>query len=138
MDNPITQTRNLQSSIYGIGTDLVDASRFTDLLQRYPQRLISRVLSQNEQLEFQKTQHPERFLAKRWAAKEALSKALGLGFRQGLRMNECEVSHDPLGKPSWQFHGQTAEKIRALINGDIHLSISDEPPMAMAFVIITQ
>ena len=96
------------------------------------------MLTANEQLEFQQNQHPERFLAKRWAAKEALAKALGLGFRQGLRMNQCEVCHTPLGKPVWQFYGQTADKIRELAISDIHLSISDEPPLAMAFVVATQ
>ncbi len=96
------------------------------------------MLSDFEQQEFQQTQHHERFLAKRWAAKEALAKALGLGFRQGLRMNECEVAHSQLGQPIWQFYGKTAEKISALSIGDIHLSISDEPPFALAFVVITQ
>ncbi len=96
------------------------------------------MLSDYEQQELQQTQHHERFLAKRWAAKEALAKALGLGFRLGLRMNECEVAHSPLGQPMWQFHGQTAEKISSLAIGDIHLSISDEPPLALAFVVITR
>jgi holo-[acyl-carrier protein] synthase len=107
-------------------------------LAKFPQRLLKRLLSTHEQLEFQGSQHHERFLAKRWAAKEALVKALGLGFRQGLRMNECEVAHSALGQPIWQFHGQTAAKIAALPIGDIHLSISDEPPLALAFVVITR
>lgn len=124
--------------IYGIGTDLINAERFTALIARFPLRLPKRLLSANELTAYQAAVRKESFLAKRWAAKEALAKALGLGFRQGLRMNECEVSHSDLGQPLWLFHGQTAELIARLPIQEMHLSISDEPPMALAFVVATR
>jgi len=131
--------------IYGIGTDIVRIARIRDLLERWGERFPRRVLGPDELREFQRrhsrgTPGPERaarYLAKRFAAKEAFSKAIGLGFRGPMTLLSLQVLNDPSGKPvalprnaleAWM-------RERGLV---AQVSISDEVDSALAFVVVEQ
>jgi holo-[acyl-carrier protein] synthase len=126
--------------IYGIGHDLCDIDRMQAALHRHPVRLVQKILMPAEQLQWQArfAQHPRRgaqFLATRFAAKEALSKALGLGLRPPMAWHACEIVSLPSGQPSWRMHGALGawlvqQQLRA------HVSLTDEHHMASAFVVV--
>jgi holo-[acyl-carrier protein] synthase len=121
--------------ILGIGTDLVEISRIESALARFGERFAQRILSDSEFLEYQRNARPAAFLAKRFAAKEAFSKAMGTGLRHPVRWRHIIVGHDRLGKP--EFHYSSA--LQPLIDSRAcraHLSITDERSMACAFVIL--
>ena len=122
--------------IIGIGTDLAKIARFAAILQRRPAAITRRLLTSSEQIAMQKAASQAAFLAKRFAAKEALLKALGTGLRNGLSWQHMEVSNDALGKPIMQLNGTAAELAAAKGVKTIHLSISDEKDMALAFVVL--
>lgn len=122
--------------LLGIGTDLARIERFEALLQRRGTAITQRLLTPAEQTAMQQAANPAAYLAKRFAAKEALLKALGTGLRAGLSWQQMEVSNDPLGKPLMQLTGKAAERAAELGISHIHLSISDERDMALAFVVL--
>jgi holo-[acyl-carrier protein] synthase len=120
--------------IFGIGTDIVAVARMAEFRQRHGERAIERLLAPAEIAECQASAHPERFLAKRFAAKEALGKALGTGIRAPVLLTAIAVGHDDLGKPCFAYSPELAAYIdeRRLT---AHLSISDERDYAVAYVI---
>lgn len=122
--------------IYGIGTDLVEPSRIARLLEKYGERFARRLLTDEEWPEYASSGHPAMFLAKRFAAKEALSKAFGTGMRYPVSLSHIGITHDHLGKPSFKFHPalSTLVKNEGIIGH--HLSISDELNLACAFVVL--
>ncbi|SFX62604.1 holo-ACP synthase [Marinospirillum alkaliphilum] len=122
--------------LLGIGTDLARIERFEALLQRRGDAIARRLLTPTEQQAMQQAASPAAYLAKRFAAKEALLKALGTGLRDGLSWQQLEVSNDALGKPLLQLSGKAAELAAAMGVQQIHLSISDERDMALAFVVL--
>lgn len=121
--------------IHGIGTDIVSVQRIGQLLSRHPERGAAHLLHPAEQLEAQQSAAPDRFVAKRFAAKEALSKALGTGLRAPVLLPAMRVEHDALGKPFFSFESELSDWIcqRSL---QIHLSITDEVDHAVAFVVV--
>ncbi|WVH09710.1 MAG: Holo-[acyl-carrier-protein] synthase [Fluviibacter phosphoraccumulans EoVTN8] len=121
--------------IHGIGTDIVSVQRIGQMLSRHPERGAAHLLHFAEQLEAQQSAAPDRFVAKRFAAKEALSKALGTGLRAPVLLPAIRVEHDALGKPFFSFESELADWIcqRSL---QIHLSITDEVDHAVAFVVV--
>ncbi len=122
--------------IVGIGADIVRVARVEGALQRHGERFARRVLSSEEWLEYGAEKRPARFLAKRFAAKEAAVKALGTGFREGVTLGDIAVVHDRRGKPGLSFTGRAAEVARELGVGETHLSIADEQDYAVAFVTL--
>ena len=122
--------------IFGIGTDVVSVPRIRVLAEQHPERFPKRILTATELEEYRRSPQKPAFLAKRFASKEAASKALGLGFRDGISFMDFEVQHDALGKPGLRLRGKAAEL--AVLRGieGIHLSISDESETAVAFVIL--
>ncbi len=122
--------------IYGIGTDIVAFVRIEILHQRYGQRFAQRILSKAEMAEFSVHAQPARLLMKRFAAKEALSKAAGSGLRHPLSMHNISVAHDEQGKPFFEFAAELAAHFSRLGISRHHLSISDERDAAVAFVIL--
>lgn len=122
--------------IFGIGTDIAALARIESLHQRYGERFARRILSETEMAEFFKHAHPARLLMKRFAAKEALAKALGTGLRHPVSMTQMSVTHDELGKPGFVFSLQLLDYIEQFGITRHHLSISDERDMAVAFVIL--
>jgi holo-[acyl-carrier protein] synthase len=122
--------------IYGIGTDIVAMRRISAALEKFGERFAARILAPEERAEFAAHKFPARFLAKRFAAKEAFAKALGTGVRHPVTLHNIRVGHDSLGKPSLAFAPSLADDLaRRGINGH-HLSLSDEEDMAVAFVIL--
>jgi holo-[acyl-carrier protein] synthase len=122
--------------IYGIGTDIVAFARIEVLHQRYGERFAQRILSKAEMAEFSAHAQPARLLMKRFAAKEALSKAAGSGLRHPLSMHNISVAHDEQGKPFFEFSAELAAHFSRLGISRHHLSISDERDAAVAFVIL--
>lgn len=119
--------------ILGIGTDIVAVRRIADFLERHGERALEKVLAPEEREECRASADPVRFLAKRWAAKEALGKALGTGVRAPAVLPAMAVAHDALGKPGFVFSAELAPRFAGL---SVHLSISDEQEHAVAFVIL--
>ena len=120
----------------GIGIDIVETERVRGLLQRYGERFIKRVLTDNEEAVFNRRGAKAAFLASRFAAKEAASKALGTGMRCGVGFKSFELVNDSLGKPQLVFHGE-AELIRRARNiSRVQVSLSDERHYAVAMVVL--
>ena len=122
--------------IYGIGTDLVEPSRIARLLEKYGERFAKRLLTESEWPEYLVSGQPAMFLAKRFAAKEALSKAIGTGLRYPVSLSHISVTHDQRGKPCFEFHPDLSALVRNEGITSHHLSISDELNLACAFVIL--
>ena len=122
--------------IYGIGTDIVRISRIQQGLDRYGERFARRILAGQELDDFQRTLHPARFLARRFAAKEAVVKAYGTGFTQGMTFRDIVVSHDAAGKPLLLLSGRALELRHEMGIGEQFISISDEQEYAVAFVTL--
>jgi holo-[acyl-carrier protein] synthase len=122
--------------IFGIGTDIVEYARIELMWQRHGQRLAERMLSETELPEFSAHAHPARFLAKRFAAKEAFAKAVGCGLRHPVSLSRISVTHDNLGKPVLQFDAVLRTWLAQLGISAHHLSISDERHTIVAFVVL--
>ncbi len=122
--------------IYGIGVDLVSVSRIERVIRRWGDRFVGRVFTPDE-IEFCfKRVSPYHAFALRFAAKEAFSKALGLGMRKGIQWRDIEVFHYPEGKPGLKLHGISLEICRKEGLGGIHLSLSDEGENGVAMVVL--
>ena len=122
--------------IYGIGTDIVEVARIEDSLARFGDAFAQRILTEREWLAFVRSNTQARFLAKRFAAKEAFAKALGTGLREPATFQNIGIAHDDLGKPVLDL----AEPLQAFLDQrgilQQHLSISDEKALAAAFVVL--
>ena len=126
--------------IFGIGTDIINIERMEKSIKKNGDNFINKVFSKNEILYCKKKKNPFPFYAKRFAAKEALSKALGTGIRKGIKFKNIEIKNDNFGKPSIELKGTTATFLKKKIKTkkyDIHLSLSDDIPWAQATVIIS-
>lgn len=121
--------------IFGIGTDIVAVKRLQGMWDRHGEKALEKLLAPQEIAEFTQAANKGRFLAKRFAAKEAFSKALGTGVRPPAVLPAIAVSHDELGKPILVFCGQLAEMIETQ-GLKAHLSLSDEADYAIAYVIL--
>jgi holo-[acyl-carrier protein] synthase len=124
--------------VLGIGTDLVAQSRIARLLARFGNRFIERILSKEEQILFEKNVHPAAFLARRFAAKEAVAKALGTGIGEHLSFNQISIINLSNGKPEVQFIGKAADFVRTLGAIEVMISLSDEKHYALAFAIVNR
>jgi len=122
--------------IVGIGIDLVKVSRIEAVLARHGQRFVERILHPNELLVYQNHSHPLAYFAKRYAAKEALSKALGTGIARGVNFNEIETQLNELGRPHLILHGTTLDKADELGVKHLFITLSDEQDYAIANVVL--
>ena len=129
--------------IIGIGCDIVRIARMNKLVPMFSKGMQQHILSDIEKQELAKLDLNEektsRFLAKRFAAKEAFGKALGTGFRDGIYLRDITVHHNDLGKPFLSVDGGALEILLEKTEQQdfkIHLSLSDEADLAQAFVII--
>ena len=121
--------------IHGIGTDIVAVARLKGMWQRHGERIADKFLAPCEREEFARAPDKGRFLAKRFAAKEAFAKALGTGVRAPATLTAIGVTHDDLGKPLFA----PGEALAALLADKglvAHLSISDEADYAVVYVIL--
>jgi holo-[acyl-carrier protein] synthase len=122
--------------IYGIGTDIVAVKRIEAALARFGERFAQRILAADEWADFAASTHRARFLAKRFAAKEAFAKALGTGMRHPVTWHNISVTHDDLGRPGFGLAPELKEGLARRQVSSSHLSISDEQEMVVAFSIL--
>ena len=122
--------------IVGIGTDIVQVARMRSSLDRFGVRLARRILAPPELEEFHDDIRPAHFPAKRFAAKEAVVKAMGTGFRHGIKLSDIQVIHNGVGKPGLIYSGITAQMARERGVTESHLSLADEREYALAFVVL--
>lgn len=125
--------------IYGVGTDLVEIGRIAAALERFGERFVERILGPQERARYsaRRARSASRglaFLATRFAAKEAVSKALGLGMRSPMSWRAVEIVNAPSGQPQVVVHGVLADFVRTK-RLRLSVSVSDEQAMAMAFVV---
>ena len=126
--------------IFGIGTDIVNISRIEQSLKKHKFSFKNKIFSKKEISYCEKRKNPGAFYAKRFAAKEAFTKALGTGIRKGVNLKNIEITNNVLGKPSIYLKGNLANYLKKKIKCkkyDIHLSLSDDKPWAQATVIIS-
>jgi holo-[acyl-carrier protein] synthase len=122
--------------IFGIGTDIVEVSRIEASIAQFGEAFAQRVLADSEMSHYQESQIKARFLAKRFAAKEAFSKALGTGLRAPCIFQNIAVSHDDLGKPILVLAPALTAWMQKKNIQHTHISISDEKNLAAAFVLL--
>lgn len=121
--------------IHGIGTDIVAVARLRALWERHGEHALSKLLMRSERSDFDVAADKGRFLAKRFAAKEAFAKALGTGLRAPVTLPSISIVHNAAGKPDFAY----GEDLAALVTAQgliAHLSISDEADYAVAYVIL--
>ncbi len=126
--------------ILGIGTDIVNIKRISKVIDNSNSHFKKRVFSKLEIEYCEKKNNPSSFYAKRFAAKEALSKALGTGIRKGIDFKNIEISNNSKGKPMIKLKGSTLKYLKRKLKNkrySIYLSLSDDKPWAQATVIIT-
>lgn len=123
-------------AIVGMGTDIVDITRIDTALNRIGLKFAQRILTRDEMVMFEQHHHPERFLAKRFSAKEAAAKALGTGIAQGVSFQDFTIVNNPQGKPLLTMSGKAADLAQQLGVTAMHVSLSDEKRYATATVIL--
>ena len=126
--------------IFGIGTDIVNIKRIEQSLKKHKFSFKNKIFSKREISYCEKRKNSGAFYAKRFAAKEAFSKALGTGIRKGVNLKNIEITNNVHGKPSISLKGNLANYLKKKIKCkkyDIHLSLSDDKPWAQATVIIS-
>ena len=126
--------------IFGIGTDIVNIKRIKKILKNNGTRFKNKIFSESEINYCEKKRDPCPFYAKRFAAKEAFSKALGTGIRKGINLKNIIIFNDVYGKPKIKLKGSTYNYLKKKVKSkkyNIHLSLSDDEPWAQATVIIS-
>lgn len=121
--------------IIGLGTDIVDMERIEKIAERFGERFAGHILHPEELAEWRESPHPT-FLAGRFAAKEALVKALGTGFSQGIWLSDILIRKGVDGEPIAILSGVALERFQSLGGGSIHVSISHDRHSALAVVIL--
>ena len=126
--------------ILGLGSDLIDIRRIEQTLNRFGERFIDRIFTDVEQQKSDRRAARSASYAKRFAAKEACSKALGTGFRNSVFWRDMGVVNEPSGRPTMHLTGGAGEQLASMLpvghEAKIHVTITDDFPWAQAFVII--
>ena len=122
--------------IVGIGSDIVSIERIAGVLERHGERFVNRVLTPPERARFERTKLKASHLAKRWAAKEAFSKAIGTGIHAPFTWQSISIGRDPKGKPLVVPSREMARHLEGLGVTRAHISLSDDAGMAVAFVVL--
>jgi holo-[acyl-carrier protein] synthase len=127
--------------ILGLGSDLVDIRRIESTLERFGQRFTHRIFTAAERDKSERRAARAASYARRFAAKEACAKALGTGFRKAVYWHDMEVVNLPGGKPSMRLTGGALARLASMVpkgmRAQIDVSLTDDPPIAQAIVIIT-
>ena len=122
--------------IFGIGTDVVRLDRVEATLERFGEHFVQRLLLPEEEAQYRRHRRKARFLAMRFAGKEAVVKAMGTGFRNGMWIRDVGIVADPRGKPEIVY----SERGRALCAqmgiGEGHVSLTDEAGLVVAFAVL--
>jgi holo-[acyl-carrier protein] synthase len=127
--------------ILGLGSDISDVRRVAKVIERHGDRFLTRVFTDTERARADRRKNRVETYAKRFAAKEACAKALGTGIRSGVWWRDMGVVNMPSGRPTMKLTGGALKRLQAITpsgyDAQIDLTISDEGPMAVAFVIIS-
>ncbi|MFK8015114.1 MAG: holo-ACP synthase [Gammaproteobacteria bacterium] len=121
--------------IFGIGTDLIRIERFDSAIERHGDRFAERILQPAELEHYYDRKFKARYLAMRFAGKEAVAKALGTGFAHGIWVRDIGIVHNARGKPSVVFSARGEAVCQELGVGECHVSLSDEAGIAMAYAV---
>ncbi|HEY3730941.1 MAG TPA: holo-ACP synthase [Steroidobacteraceae bacterium] len=122
--------------IFGIGVDVLEAQRMRASYARFGERLIERLLLPQERAQFERSGRPERFLAMRFAAKEAIAKAMGTGFAHGIWIRDIGVVQNAWGKPEVIYSPRGERLRRRLGVGDGHITLTDEAGLVVAVAVL--
>jgi len=122
--------------IVGIGVDIAETARVEKLSAKYGERFARRILTTDELLEFDRRKHSSSYLATRFAAKEAVAKALGTGIGEQLGFHSVQIDNDAQGKPLLRFMGAAADLIAGLNVNNAMISLSDERHYVVAMVVL--
>ena len=122
--------------IFGIGVDVLESARIAQTLERFGTRFIEHLLMPEEHAQLARTARPERFLAMRFAAKEAIVKAMGTGFAHGVWIRDVGVVQNAWGKPEVVFSERGERVRRGLGVGDAHVTLSDERGLVVAVAVL--
>jgi len=122
--------------IFGIGTDIVRIARMQENLVRFGEKFAERILTENELREYHLNNNKANFLGRRFAAKEAVAKAMGTGLSRGITLHDIEVAHDSQGKPVLVFRGNVQKFMEEKAITVTHISLADEQDHAVAFVTL--
>jgi holo-[acyl-carrier protein] synthase len=122
--------------IFGVGTDIVEYSRVQEIYNRFGERFVNRLLMDEERELFEKNRMPVRFLAMRFAAKEATVKAMGTGFAHGVWIRDVGIVNDDWGRPEiiWSERGQKVCDDLGI--GEGHVSLTDDAGLILAFAVV--
>ena len=127
--------------IIGLGSDLIDIRRIERTIERFGERFLKRIFTDVERAKSEARKERAASYAKRFAAKEACSKALGTGFRRGVYWRDMGVVNLASGRPTMRLTGGAARRLQELtpngMRAQIDVSLTDEPPMGQALVIIS-
>jgi len=122
--------------IFGIGVDVLEAKRIEETLERFGTRFTQHLLMPAEQVQLAKTQRPARFLAMRFAAKEAIVKAMGTGFAHGIWIRDVGVVQNSWGKPEVVFSERGERVLKGLGIGEGHVTLTDEAGLVVAVAVL--
>ena len=119
-----------------IGTDIVDIQRIADAVERQGDKFVQRILTESEISEYQARGHAVSFLAKRFAATEAIAKALGTGIGRGISFQHMVISNNAEGAPQVELRDKADERLTQLGGSHVLLSLADEKHFALAYVML--
>ena len=135
------RTGEPDAMILGLGSDLIDIRRIEQVIERFGDRFLDRIFTETERRKCDRRASPAASYARRFAAKEACSKALGTGFRQGVFWRDLGVVNLASGQPCMQLTGGALRRLKAItpagMTAQLDVTLTDEPPIAQAVVIIT-
>ncbi|MGH8218063.1 MAG: holo-ACP synthase [Steroidobacteraceae bacterium] len=122
--------------IFGIGVDVLETKRITHALERFGARFIDHLLMPEERAQLERTQRRERFIAMRFAAKEAIVKAMGTGFAHGVWIRDVGVVQNSWGRPEVVFSDRGEQVRRGLGIGEGHVTLTDESGLVVAVAVL--
>ena len=122
--------------IYGIGVDVLEAERVRKVYERFGSHFVDRLLLPAEQAQLGRTKRPERYLAMRFAAKEAIVKAMGTGFAHGIWIRDIGVVQNAWGKPEVVYSERGEKRRRELGVGEGHVTLTDEAGLIVAVAVL--
>lgn len=122
--------------IFGIGTDVLELARVERVYQKYGDHFVERLLLPAERAQLARTRRPVRFLAMRFAAKEAIVKAMGTGFSHGMWIRDCGIVQNSWGKPEVVYSERGARMCEQLGVGEGHVTLTDEAGLVVAVAVL--
>lgn len=122
--------------IFGVGTDLVELVRIQQTYERFGERFVERLLMPEERKRFEASRQPVRFLAMRFAGKEAAVKAMGTGFRHGMWIRDVGILNNDWGRPYLIFSERGRAVCERLGIGEGHVSLTDDAGLVVAFAVV--